>query len=219
VEALETHRPDIVVFCSPNNPTGALESTASIVAALEAAPLVIVDEAYVEFAAQGSSLLAQRERHPNLVVTRSFSKAWSMAGVRLGYLVADAGVVSEMARVRLPYSLSTFSQLMGVAALRHADEARSAISSILVERNRIATGLAQLGVGTFPTDANFVLFELEDEGEGARTRAEKIWRGLLEREVLVRNYSSSPALAACLRVTASSAEDTDAFLEALEEVL
>lgn len=210
--ALEEHRPDLIVFCSPNNPTGRLEDPDAIAAALEDPHvLVIVDEAYIEFAREGASQIEALERHQNLVITKTFSKAWSLAGARLGYLLAHPWLVERLAKVRLPYHLSAPSQLLGRAALRHADEALGYVSQIKEERGRLEEGLRALGLRPHPSEANFVLFEVPG--------AHEVWERLLERGVLVRDYSSNESLRSHLRVTATKPEETDAFLSALEEVL
>jgi histidinol-phosphate aminotransferase len=218
-EALELHDPDIVVFCSPNNPTGAIESTSAIEAALEHAAMVVVDEAYIEFASPGSSFGPMLEKHSNLVIVNTFSKAWSLAGVRLGYLRTTPGVIEELLRVRLPYHLSTFTQLAGVAALGHEDDGARRVAAIAAERDRIVDALGEMGLGVYPSSANFVLFETGDRTNPDPDRSAAIWQKLLDRGVLVRHYPSSPVLASTLRVTAGLPEETDAFLEALRTTL
>jgi histidinol-phosphate aminotransferase len=212
VSALAEHRPHIVVLCSPNNPTGRLEPLAVVEAALENAPgLVVVDEAYIEFADDNTSVRRLLDDHPNLAVTKTFSKAWSLAGARLGYMLAHPWLIERIAKVRLPYHLSTPSQLLGLAALRHPEEALASIRSITTERDRIILRLDAMGLDPMPSQANFVLFRVEDP------RA--VWTGLLERGVLIRDYSTGALLPQCLRVTATKPQETDAFLSALEEVL
>lgn len=205
---------DIALFCHPNNPTGSLEDRAIIERTTREAPLVVVDEAYIEFASDGSSVADLLPKHRNLVVVRTFSKAWSLAGVRLGYMLADPSIVATMAKVRLPYGISTFTQLVGAAALSRQEEARQRISAIVAERDRLSEGVASLGLRVHPSDANFVLFEVGDPH-----RTQQVWDSLMERGVLVRNYASSRHLQGCLRVTAGMPEETDAFLTALKEVL
>lgn len=212
LDTIQEEKPDIVIVCSPNNPTGGCESLATIQALLEAAPgLVIVDEAYGEFDQHEHSARGLLETHPNLAITKTFSKAWRLAGVRIGYMLAAPSLVRELARVRLPYHLSTITQLVGVAAIKHAGETLDMVRSIASERDRIATELAALGLKVFPSNANFVLFEVEDP--------DLIWSRLLEREVLVRNYSGQEGLERCLRVTAGLPEETDAFIAAMKEAL
>lgn len=209
--AAELHRPHIAMLCSPNNPSGGSDPVATISALLERVPMVVVDEAYVEFAAEPEGAKALLRDHENLVITRTFSKAWRLAGIRLGYLLAAAAIVKDIARVRLPYHLSTPAQAAGEAALANVADARSALQAITAERDRIATALSELGLEVYPSDANFVLFRVAE--------APRVWRSLLDRGVLVRDYSKDRRLTGCLRVTAGLAEETDAFLDALREVI
>ncbi|MGH2754033.1 MAG: aminotransferase class I/II-fold pyridoxal phosphate-dependent enzyme, partial [Actinomycetota bacterium] len=212
VDRLRLERPDIVIACSPNNPTGNLEALGTIEALLGEAPgLVVVDEAYIEFGATGRSATSLLRNTPGLIVTRTFSKAWRLAGVRLGYMLADPGLVAELAKVRLPYNLSSISQAFGIAALRHRDRMLEAVGALADERDRIAVELQAMGVMSHPSQANFVLFEVGDP--------DAVWEGLLERDVLVRSYAGMPGLERCLRVTAGLPEETDAFLGAMREVL
>lgn len=212
IAVVRRHRPEIVVLCSPNNPTGNCEPLGSIRALLEETPgLVVVDEAYAEFAPPEASSLPLLDDYPNLVVVKTFSKAWRLAGARLGYALGAPEVVDALRRVRLPYHLSAISQVIGTAALRHSAETMVLARAIAEERDRLAMELQALGVKTFPSKANFVLFEVED--------AHSVWQELLTRGVLVRDYSAIPRLARCLRVTIGAQEENDAFLAALEGIL
>ena len=168
---LAREQPDITFLCSPNNPTGRVEPRATVEAVLAAAPgLVIVDEAYGQFASWSAQLATHRAApaHPGLVVTRTFSKTWAMAGARLGYLVADPAVVSACEAVVLPYHLSTQTQLAGLLALRYVDEMEARVALIAEERGRVAAALGDLPVESWPSEANFILFRpLEPEwGQG-----------------------------------------------------
>lgn len=210
--AIERERPDVVIVCSPNNPTGRSEPVDTVRELLRVAPgIVVVDEAYGEFAGPESSVVSLLAEEPRLAVTKTFSKAWRLAGVRIGYLMASPELVAELARVRLPYNLSAITQIIGRAALRHSDETLEMVSAIARERDRIATELSTRGVKTYPSDANFVLFEVPD--------ASRVWRALLDRGVLVRSYEGDARLGGCLRVTAGLPEETDELLAALSEVL
>ena len=212
LDLIAAESPDIVIVCSPNNPTGGCEPLAAIEAFCDAAPgLVVVDEAYGEFDGHEHSANELLANQPNLVITKTFSKAWRLAGVRIGYMLADPSLISELAKVRLPYHLSSITQLVGVAAIRHSDETLQMIRSIVRERDRISSDLAGLGIKVYPSSANFVLFEVDDP--------HSVWQGLLDRGVLVRDYSGQAGLERCLRVTAGLPEETDAFIAALREVL
>lgn len=211
-EAFARERPDIVMTCSPNNPSGLCDAREVTRSLLEMDPgLVIVDEAYIEFAHDGASVLDLISDHDNLVVTRTFSKAWSIAGVRLGYLVAQPRVINDLLRVRLPYHLSSLSQAAGLAVLRNQEAMSEPIASLKESRDRIIAALAEMGIVVHPSDANFVLFQVPD--------AHDVWEQLREQGVLIRDYSRAPGLEGHLRVSAGTPEETDAFLQAIAEVV
>ncbi|HEX6497571.1 MAG TPA: histidinol-phosphate transaminase [Micromonosporaceae bacterium] len=203
------HRPDVVFLCSPNNPTGTALPLDVVEAVLATAPgMVVVDEAYAEFARPGTrSALTLLDRYPRLVVTRTMSKAFAFAGVRLGYLAASAEVVDAVQLVRLPYHLSTLTQAAARAALEHAATLLATVDKIKRQRDRIVVELRALGLSVADSDANFVLF-------GRFTDQAATWRSLLDRGVLVRDVG----LPGWLRVTAGTPEETDAFLTAIREL-
>jgi histidinol-phosphate aminotransferase len=203
------HRPDVVFLCSPNNPTGTALDPAVVAAVLDAAPgMVVVDEAYAEFARPGTrSALELLPGRPRLVVTRTMSKAFGFAGGRLGYLAAVPAVVDAVQLVRLPYHLSALTQAAARAALAHRDALLATVQAIKEQRDRIVATLRSRGMTVADSDANFVLFEV---GGDQRTA----WRALLDRGVLVRDVG----LAGWLRVTAGTPQETDAFLDAMEEM-
>lgn len=212
VAAIRERRPEIVMVCSPNNPTGGLEPLPSIGALLEEAPgIVIVDEAYSEFADPGDSARHLLAEHPNLVITSTFSKAWRVAGARIGYALGHRELMEGLGLVRLPYHLSALSQATALVALRHADESMRLAAAVAEERDRIAIELQAMGVKTFPSHANFVLFEVDDP--------RRVWSALLERGVLIRIYAGTPGLEHGLRVTAGRRHEADVFLTAMQEVL
>ena len=211
LEAIDRERPEIVIVCSPNNPTGMCEPLDTTRALLERAPgIVVVDEAYIEFGDASKSVRPLLDEYENLVLVKTFSKAWRLAGVRIGYMLAAPSLMEALARVRLPYHLSAITQLVGVAALRHSRETLELVGAIARERDRIIAGLEEVGIVHHPSDANFVLFAVKDAG--------KVWSELLDRGVLVRRYADDPRLGNCLRVTAGLPEETDAFLDAIREV-
>jgi histidinol-phosphate aminotransferase len=202
-------RPDVVFVCSPNNPTGNAQPVDEVEAiASRGSALVIVDEAYIEFG--GKTALPLVERFPNLVVVRTFSKAFALAGARIGYCLTSADVVEDLRRVRLPYHLSALTQAAGIVALDHREEALAILDAVRKERGRILDALPPMGVGAFRSDANFVLFRPTEP-------ARDVWQALLDRGVLVRDFSA--LVPGCLRVTAGTPEEVDRFLSALEEVL
>lgn len=201
VAAVERHRPDVVFLCSPNNPTATALDHAVIEAVYDATDgIVVVDEAYAEFSHAPSALplLDGRER---LVVTRTMSKAFAMAGARVGYLLADPALAEMLRLVRLPYHLSALTQAAARAALRHRDETLATVDLVRRDRDRLVEAL-----DCTPSDANFVLFRVADSAT--------TWQALLDEGVLVRDVG----LAGWLRVTVGTTEECDAFLAALGKV-
>jgi histidinol-phosphate aminotransferase len=204
------HRPSLVFLTSPNNPTGTAAPMALIEAVCAAAPgLVVVDEAYAEFAREGTpSALTLLPRYPHLVVTRTMSKAFAMAGARVGYLAAAREVVDKLLLVRLPYHLSAVTQAVARAALALAAEPLATVTNLRTERDGLVAWLRQQGLAVADSDANFVLF-----GEFDSRRA--VWQGLLDRGVLVREVGPPR----WLRVTVGTPAEMAAFRAALDEVL
>ena len=204
--------PAVTFVCSPNNPTGTAQSLDVVRGALDAnRGLVVVDEAYGEFG--GDSATGLLGRHDRLVVVRSFSKSWRMAGARIGYLLAHPWLVEAIQVARLPYHLSALTQACGEVAVRHAGAALSAVEEIVAERDRLAKELQRVrNVEVFTSAANFLLFRTPLEGT-------TLWRAIADRGVLVRDFSTMPGLERCLRVTVGSSEQNAAFVEALRGVL
>jgi len=204
VAAVERERPDIVFLCKPNNPTGTGLGLDVVEAVYDAHPgMLLVDEAYAEFES-GPSALALLPGRPRLVVSRTMSKAFAFAGVRLGYLAADPAVVDAFRLVRLPYHLSALTQAAAIAALRSAPAMLAQVDAIKRERDRMARELASLGYEPWPSESNFVLF-----GGVADPRA--TFEALIAAGVIVRDVG----IPHTLRVTAGTAQETDAFLGAL----
>ncbi|MFF3905302.1 histidinol-phosphate transaminase [Streptomyces sp. NPDC001848] len=210
-KAIAEHRPDVVFITTPNNPTGNAVPPETVLALYEAAQaakpsMVIVDEAYIEFS-HGSSLLPLLEGRPNLVVSRTMSKAFGAAGLRLGYLAAHPAVVDAVQLVRLPYHLSAITQATALAALEHTDTLLKYVEQLKSERDRLVAELRAIGYDVTESDANFVQF-------GRFPDAHEAWRRILERGVLVRDNG----VPGWLRVTAGTPEENDAFLDAVRDV-
>jgi len=209
---LDEAAPAITFLCSPNNPTGMVEPEAVVRRVADAAPgLVVVDEAYGQFAPWSALDLLGDDRP--LAVTRTFSKTWSMAAARLGYLVGPRWLVAELDKVVLPYHLDVVKQVAGTLALDFRAEMEARVKALVAERARLVAALGELPVDQWPSGANFVLFRPRGRDGGA------VWKGLLDRSVLVRNCASWPRLDGCLRVTVGTPAEDDAFLSALAEVL
>lgn len=204
--------PAVTFLCSPNNPTGGVETAENVEAVLSLVPgLLAVDEAYGQFAPWSSLELLTSETR--LVVLRTFSKTWAMAGLRLGYLIADAEVVDTLSNVALPYHLDAFKQAAGRLALGFSDEMRYRVAGTVEERGRVAAALGNLPVEVWPSQANFILFRVTSRDGSA------VWQELLAHSVLVRDVSGYPGLENCLRVTIGTPSENDRFLAALQAVL
>jgi histidinol-phosphate aminotransferase len=208
--AVRDARPGLVFLISPNNPTGTAVPIQVIEAVCDAAPgLVVVDEAYAEFAREGTpSALGLLPRYPRLVVTRTMSKAFAMAGARVGYLAAAPEVIEKLLLVRLPYHLSAVTQAVARAALAHAVEPLATVAALRAERDALVGWLRQRGLKVADSDANFVLF-----GEFASRH--EVWQDLLDRGVLVREVGPPR----WLRVTVGTPGEMAAFRSALDAVL
>jgi histidinol-phosphate aminotransferase len=206
VAAIREHDPDLVIFCSPNNPTGTPLSLDTIAAAYDATDkIVIVDEAYAEFAPHDApSALTLLPGRPRLIVSRTMSKAFAFAGARLGYLAADPSVADALRLVRLPYHLSSLTQAAAVAALDHAAEMLAMVDDITRERDRIVDRLTELGYHPWPTWSNFVLF-------GGVEDPTAVFEALLEQGIIIRDLG----IPGHLRVSAGTRAETSAFLEAI----
>ncbi|HEX3716215.1 MAG TPA: histidinol-phosphate transaminase [Trebonia sp.] len=203
------HQPDVVFVTSPNNPTGTSVPLGLVEEVYDAAPgLVVVDEAYAEFARAGTpSALTLLPGRPRLVVSRTMSKAFAAAGTRLGYLAADPAVVDALLLVRLPYHLSTVTQAVARAAIAHRAEPLATVEALRRDRDDLVRWLRKAGLTVADSDANFVLFGVfEDRGA--------VWQGLLDHGVLIRNTGPE----GWLRVTVGTPEENDAFKHALTEV-
>jgi histidinol-phosphate aminotransferase len=210
VAQVREQAPDVVFICAPNNPTGTALPPAVVDAVLDVAPgIVVVDEAYAEFRRAGTpTALANLDGHPRLVVTRTMSKAFACAGVRLGYLAASAEIVDAVQLVRLPYHLSALTQTAAQVALAHVDALLETVQAIKHGRDDLVAELRGLGLPVAESDANFVLF-------GGLTNAPATWRAILDRGVLVRDVG----MAGWLRVTTGTPVENEAFLAAVRDVI
>lgn len=197
--------PDIVILCTPNNPTGTPLALDVVEAVYDATSgIVIVDEAYKEFSPEAPSAITLLPGRERLLVSRTMSKAFAFAGVRLGYLAADPAVIDAMRLVRLPYHLSALTQAAATAALAHADEMLAMVGEIVVQRDRIVAELSRLGFTPHRTGSNFVLF-------GGVGDPHAVFEALLAEGVLIRDIG----IPGHLRVTAGTEAETDAFLAAI----
>lgn len=202
----------LLVVCTPNNPTGSLLEEKDLERILSSFDgYVLLDEAYFEFC--GKTGLKFMKSHPRLLITRTFSKALGMAGLRLGYLLAHPELAVQIAKAKLPYNVNQFSLTVAEVALDHRDRFAPSMRALLSERERLGRELAALsGIKVYPTAANFFLFELP-------LPPRTVFEQLLSRGILVRDVSSYPMLSRCLRVTVGKPDENDRFLAALKDCL
>jgi histidinol-phosphate aminotransferase len=207
--AVSAHQPDVVFLTSPNNPTGSATPIEVIEAVCAAAPgMVIVDEAYAEFARdQSATALSLLPSYPRLVVVRTMSKAFALAGARLGYMAATPAVVEAVHLVRLPYHLSAITQAVALAALQHSGELLASVAAIRTERDALVASLRGIGLEAGDSDTNFVLF-----GRFADRHA--VWQALLDRGVLIRETGPSE----WLRVSVGTPAETATFLSEMKQI-
>jgi histidinol-phosphate aminotransferase len=210
--AVATHDPDIVLIPSPNNPVGTPVSHDALRALHDGSrALIVVDEAYIEFADEHLTALSLLDELPRLVIVRTLSKAFRLAGLRLGYLLAPSWVVDDLQKVRLPYHLDAIKQVAGIVAVEQEASFLEHRRRVADERDRVVAALEQRSdVEVFPSVANFVL---------VRSAVPDLFGRLLEHGVLVRDFSSKPRLEGCVRVTIGTVEENDAFLQAIDAVL
>ena len=212
LKRLEPGDIDIVMIANPNNPTGTLAAETLLIDVLNATDaLVLVDEAYFEFSRH--TMRPHMLRHPNLVILRTFSKAFSLAGLRAGYLLASEEVIRELTKVRQPYSVNRFSQVAASLVFRERPVFEAGISQLIRQRDMLVHGLSALPeVTVFPSEANFVLFRVP--------HASTVWRDLLhEHSVLIRDFSRTQGLEDCLRVSVGTEEEIGRFLAGMDEIL
>lgn len=210
VEQIRHHQPSVVLLASPNNPTGTALPQPLIETVCEAAPgVVVVDEAYGEFRRDGTpSALELLPRYPRLAVSRTMSKAFALAGGRLGYLAAAPAIIDALRIVRLPYHLSAVTQAVARAALAHTGELLARVDELRGRRDETITWLRETGWEVAESDANFCLFGRFDDRHA-------VWQGLLDRGVLIRE--TGPA--GWLRVSIGTEDEMAAFRTALVEVV
>ena len=204
---------DYLTICTPNNPTGELTDLSFIERLLDATDaLVLVDEAYGEFAKLGTSALPLLSSHKNLAILHTFSKAYSIAGVRVGYVLAHPEVISELKKVRQPYSVDAFSQAAALEVFKSRDVFAARTAKIVSERERVLATLRDFGdVEVWPSSANYLFMRVP--------KAAYVWERLLAGGVLVRDFSTGELTRDCLRVSIGSPEQNDRFISLLGHIL
>ncbi len=212
IEAIKAHRPGIVFVTTPNNPTGGSISLSEIAevakVALSVGAILVVDEAYAEFSKEKSSVTLIKD-HPNLIVSRTMSKAFAFAGARLGYMIANPILVEAMLLVRLPYHLSELTQAAALAALKNRSALQQQVEQIKQSRDLLVRELTNMGLHVISSDANFVMFS------GFKVSSQEFWQKLVDRDVLIRDVG----IPGYLRVTIGTEAENKAFLSAVQQAL
>ena len=210
LEAAKSPEAHVIFVCNPNNPTGSLFPREDILQLIrESGKIVVVDEAYAEFSEE--TLIPEIQNYPNLVILRTFSKAFGMAGLRLGYLVGQPDTIALINRVRPPFNVNLFSQKAGILALGYLKEYQAQVQIIREETKHLHEELSQLpGIIVYPTRANFILFKPTDPDGWADK--------LLKRRFVIRNMGMLPVLGKCLRMSAGLPEENQELLRAIREI-
>jgi histidinol-phosphate aminotransferase len=196
----------IIFLCSPNNPTGNVLDVQSVLNSFKA--IVVVDEAYIDFA-ERKSLTSEINNYPNLIVLQTFSKAWGLAGLRLGMAFAHPEIISLLDKIKPPYNISSATQDLAKNALRNPDAMRQWVTSIKAERDRVAGELIKLTTvkRVFPSEANFLLVRIDNAAE--------VYEALIAKRIVVRDRSRVVRCEDCLRITIGTADENNKLLEAL----
>lgn len=210
LKAAQVPEAHVCIVCNPNNPTGSLFPREEILRLVrESGKIVVVDEAYAEFAEE--TLIPEIENYPNLVILRTFSKAFGMAGLRLGYLLGQPQTIALINRVRPPFNVNLFSQKAGILSLDYLSEYQGQIEQIKAETKKLQTALKLVpDLTVYPTRANFILFKPNDPDRWASE--------FLKRGFLVRNMGMLPSLGKCLRISAGLPEENERFIQAVREI-
>jgi len=210
VQCLQDNQVNLCFIDNPNNPTGQMTYEEDLCRIIEASDaLVVVDEAYFEFS--GQTMLKYLDKYPNMVILRTFSKAYSLAGLRLGYVLAQPEIIDMLARVRMPYSVNAFTQWAGSLVMDNVTEFDQAIADIIKEREWLYEVLQDMpNVEVWSSQANYLLFRLN--------KAKEVWQRLLDaHDIYIRDFSSASGLKNCLRVTVGTSKQNIAFTTALRE--
>lgn len=213
VELIQTDTPKVVVLCSPNNPTGNTHPIERIRPIIEAATtsLVLLDEAYVEFSAQ--NLRSLLDEYENVALLRTFSKAWALAGARVGYLIAPPQLIQEINKIKLPYGLNILSETAALVALEHKARLHQQVTEIIRQRQQLFEALQALpGVHPYPSQANFILCRFDRS-------TKEVFEACLEAGILIRDVSYYPGLEGHLRISVGTETENAALMEALASFL
>ncbi len=213
LEAVRRYQPKVTVICNPNNPTGDLLPRAFIEEVLKAADnIVFVDEAYMEFA-QKESVIDLIDTYPNLIVLRTLSKAFALAGMRCGYLAADEALIEAIAKIKAPYNLNAFTQLFAPIVIRYREDIFKVRDAICVERDRLYAAMKEIpGVTVYPSCTNFLLVQVDK-------KQEEIFEALRKKDILVKIYRNSQDIPNGFRISVTTKDVDDVLISVFREAL
>ncbi len=207
IKSIEENDPKLTIICNPNNPTGTTIKRDDVLRIVKSTDnVVIVDEAYMEFS--NESVVDEIENYDNLIVVKTMSKAFSMAGIRTGYLIANEELVKTIEKVRPPYNLNSISALLATKALKQKDKMLSYVENLKVEREKIYEKLLDMGVKAYKSGANFVFFS---------SKVDNLAEKLIDNDVLIRKFGGK--LDNYYRVTVGSPKENEAFLNAMKKIV
>ena len=207
IKSIEENDPKLTIICNPNNPTGTIIKRDDVLRIVKSTDnVVIVDEAYMEFS--NESVVDEIENYDNLIVVKTMSKAFSMAGIRTGYLIANEELVKTIEKVRPPYNLNSISALLATKALKQKEKMLSYVENLKVEREKIYEKLLDMGVKAYKSGANFVFFS---------SKVDNLAEKLIDNDVLIRKFGGK--LDNYYRVTVGSPKENEAFLNAMKKIV
>lgn len=209
IDYANKYNPKLIFLCSPNNPTGQIIPQGDIIKLIKSTDaLICLDEAYIEFSDESKSMMSLVDQFDNLMVIRTFSKAFGLAGIRLGYLVSNQNIVNELYKVKSPYNLNAVSQSLGIYALSKIDQVNSYTDAVKKERLIVQKALSKLKLKVYPSQANFIFFQ---------SLVENLYNKLIEKDIRIRAFSDK--LKNYYRVTIGSSDENKQFIEAMKEII
>jgi histidinol-phosphate aminotransferase len=220
IRASYTKNTKIIFLCSPNNPTGNLLIKQDVLQLCkEFNSIIIIDEAYIDFAI-GGSFINEIKNYPNLIILRTFSKAWGLAGIRLGYCAANEEIINLLFKVKAPYNINSLTRYALEISLRNSELKEKYIKSIIKERERLKNLLESLPdiANVFSSEANFILVKFNDS-TGCNTKAKAVLTKLAERGIIVRDRSTQPKLENCLRISIGNEEENDLLWDTIKKII
>ena len=209
IDYAKTYQPKLIFLCSPNNPTGQIIPQTDIVKLIKSTDaLICLDEAYIEFSENADSMMSMVDEFDNLMVIRTFSKAFGLAGIRLGYLVSNQNIVNELYKVKSPYNLNAVTQNLGIYALSQIEKVNNYTKNIIEQRFFVEKALAKLNLKVYSSEANFIFFQSLEPN---------LYNKLIDKDIRIRAFSDN--LKNYYRVTIGSPDENKQFIKAMKEII